>query len=73
MYENIGTGAPKYLDTSLDMKVTAVRANRIYNWLRELWIPKDLDWVPSVKAAPVRTGKLVTWIRDALVGVSFIL
>ena len=50
-----------------------VRAYRIYNWIRELWMPKDLDWVPSVKAAPVRTGKLVTWIRDVLVGVSYIL
>ena len=51
----------------LDMRVFA---SRIYNWVRELWVPKDLDWIPSVKAAPVRTGKLATWIRDALVGAS---
>lgn len=56
-----------------DMRVTAVRAGRIYNWVRELWMPKDLDWVPSVKAAPVRTGKLTTWIRDALVAASYAL
>ena len=50
-----------------------VIVGRIYNWLRELWMPKDLDWVPSVKAAPVRTGKLATWIRDALVAASYTL
>lgn len=55
------------------MRVTVVRAGRIYNWVRELWMPKDLDWVPSVKAAPVRTGKLTTWIRDALVAASYTL
>ena len=51
------------------MKVTTPQANRIYNFLKGLWVQKDLNWIPSVKAAPVKTGKSVTWIRDALVGV----
>ena len=54
------------------MKVTTPQANRIYNFLKGLWVQKDLNWIPSVKAAPVKTGKSVTWIRDALVGVGII-
>ena len=76
MYKNIRVinWCSKILGYKLeDMKVTAVHANRIYNWLRELWVPKGLDWIPSVKAAPVRTGKLATWIRDVLVGASYTL